>query len=180
MDAGRNDAGLDPIEVLLAEHGTILQVLDRVERESRRLEQAGLLREAFWHDVLRFHDEFDARLHHGKEEGLLFPVLEQNGWRPDAGPTAILRDEHRRAAHLRERLDGALRSRDRSRLAAAAAGYLDHQRAHLLKENQLLFPLARRLLSREQLMELRPGFDGLLADRRIGAWLRDYDGSLGC
>ncbi|MDO8348989.1 MAG: hemerythrin domain-containing protein, partial [Planctomycetota bacterium] len=106
----------DPIAVLLGEHHTILAVLDEVERESRRLEAQGMLREAFWDDLLHFADQFDCGLHHQKEEALLFPALEAAGLSPTSGPTAVLRDEHLRSQYWRQRIEQALRARDRMRL----------------------------------------------------------------
>ncbi len=145
MDSGALDwtRTSDPIDVLLAEHRTILQVVDEVERESRRLEGAAVLREVFWQDLLHFADEFDANLHHHKEEQILFPALERAGLSPNSGPTAVLRDEHLRTHFWRSRIEQALVARDRARLAAAASSYLDLVRTHVLKENQILFPLAR-------------------------------------
>lgn len=174
MDAGapNREPTDDPIDILLGEHRTILQVLDEVERESRRLETAAVLRESFWLDLLRFADEFDAGLHHEKEEKLLFPLLESAGLSPASGPTAVLRDEHLRSHFWRNRIEQALRQRDRSRLLAAAGSYLDLTRAHVLKENQILFPLARRLVSADDLARLRLEFRQLAADQRVGAWMR--------
>jgi hemerythrin-like domain-containing protein len=161
----------DPIDVLLGEHRTILRVLDEVERECRRLEQEAMLREAFWQDLLRFCDDFDAGLHHQKEEQLLFPLLELQG-PGTAGPTAVLRDEHLRCQFWVRRIEQAMQQRDRNRLAAAASSYLDLGRAHILKENQILLPLARRLLTVEQRERLHREFRLLAADQRLSHWLR--------
>jgi len=162
----------DPIEILLGEHRTILQVLDEVDRERARLEASAPLRDGFWSDVLRFVDEFDHGPHHQKEEHLLFPALEAAGLSPSSGPTTVLRDEHRRSDHGRLRLERALAGRDRPRLAAAAANYADLVRMHVLKENQILLPLARRLLSAPVLQHLHREFLPLAADQRIRSWLR--------
>ena len=174
MDSGALDWATadDPIDVLLGEHNTILQVLDQVERESRRLETQGLLRESFWDDLLHFADEFDKGLHHQKEEALLFPALEAAGLSPTTGPTAVLRDEHLRSNFWRQRIEQALRQRDRMRLSVSVASYLDLTRAHVLKENQILFPLARRLLRPDQLETLHREFRLLAADQRVGYWMR--------
>lgn len=160
------------IDVLLGEHQTILAVVDETERECRRVEEGSALREPFWRDVLRFADEFDHGLHHEKEEQLLFPALERVGLSVDQGPTAVLRDEHRRIRFWRSRLEQTLVARDRTRLAATAASYLDVLRAHVMKENQILFPLCRRLLDAATLESLHREFRTLAADQRVHHWLR--------
>ncbi len=174
MDAGAYDWECtdDPIEVLLAEHRTILQVLDEVERECRRVEAQAVLREAFWLDLLRFADEFDTRLHHEKEERILFPALEQRGLSPTSGPTAVLRDEHLRIHHWQARIAEAITRREKSRLAAATAHYVDVVRSHVLKENQILFPLARRLIPADELARMHREFRPLAADQSLRHWLR--------
>ncbi|MCU0867498.1 MAG: hemerythrin domain-containing protein [Planctomycetes bacterium] len=174
MDSGALDwtRSADPIDVLLGEHRTILQVVDEVERESRRLEAAAVLREAFWQDLLHFADEFDGKLHHHKEEQLLFPALERAGLQPDSGPTAVLRDEHLRTHFWRTRIEQALQTRDRARLAASAASYVDLVRMHVLKENQILFPLARKLIAADDLERMHREFRLLAADQRTHYWLK--------
>lgn len=162
----------DPIDMLLGEHRTILQVVDEVERESRRLEAAAVIRDAFWQDLLHFADEFDGNLHHHKEERLLFPALERAGLSPQTGPTAVLRDEHLRIHFWRSRIEQALVARDRARLTAAAASYVDLVRSHVLKENQILFPLARKLLAPTALLVLRREFQLLAAEQRTDHWLK--------
>ena len=117
-------------------------------------------------------DEFVDGLHHQKEEHLLFPALEAAGLSPTSGPTAVLRDEHERSKFWRARLGQALRSRDRTRLSAAASGWLDATRAHVQKENQILFPLTRRLLSAAELDRLHREFRLLAADQRVHAWIK--------
>jgi hemerythrin-like domain-containing protein len=163
----------DPIELLLGEHRTILQVLDEIERERARLEGDGILRDVFWRDVLHFIDEFDTNLHHQKEEQLLFPALEEAGLSATSGPTAVLRDEHRRTQFWRQRLEQALVARDRPRVGAAAASYVDLVRSHVMKENQILFPLARRLLTAEQLERLHRAFRPFAADQSLRYWLKN-------
>lgn len=175
MDAGASSLNPadGPIEVLLGEHRTILQVLDEVERERARLDGGAALREVFWRDLLHFVDEFDQNLHHQKEELLLFPALEAAGLSATSGPTAVLRDEHRRSTFWRQRLEQALVARDRLRVGAAAASYVDLVRLHVLKENQILFPLARKLLSAEVLDRLQRDFVPFLADQCVRTWLKN-------
>lgn len=161
----------DPIGILLAEHRTILQVLAEADRERARLEHTGILRTGLWQDVLRFLREFDLGVHHQKEDKLLFRELEACGLSTNNGPTTVLRDEHRRMEHWQHRLETAIAQRDAPRIAAAAASYCDLARTHILKENQIVFPLSRRLLSQQQLAMLHGAFTPLAADLRLDRWL---------
>ena len=103
-------------------------------------------------DKQKFFREFADRCHHGKEEDLLFPALEAQGFPRDAGPTAVMRMEH-------EQGRAAVRGMAES-LAAAAAGdraglehwlhsariYIELLRAHIQKEDHCLFGMAEEAL----------------------------------
>jgi hemerythrin-like domain-containing protein len=154
-----------PIETLVDEHRTILAVLDDMERECRSLDHGGELRPDFWRRTLRFLGEFE-RLHHAKEEGLLFRALEGTEMPPAASPTAVLRSEHGRCRLWCRAIADAASRRDRLKLVAAVQGLVDLQRLHIRSENALLFPLARRLLSVEEFSAMARAFeasdDGLM------------------
>ena len=151
------DASLrHPIETLVDEHRTILAVLVEMERECRSLEGGSALREAFWARTLQFLRDFE-RLHHDKEEGLLFCALDDAG--SPASSTAVLRSEHGRCRLWCQGIAHAVARRDRLQLVAAVQGYVDLERLHIRKENELLFPLARQVLSAEVFAGMASAFD---------------------
>jgi hemerythrin-like domain-containing protein len=136
-----------PIDILIDEHRTILAVLADMERECGHIGSDAVLDEGFWRRTLRFLEEFDDRLHHGKEEGVLFPALEAAGLSPHVGATSMLRSEHGRCCMWRGAIADAVAHGDRLSLLEAVQGLVDLQRQHIARENLLLFPLARHLLS---------------------------------
>jgi hemerythrin-like domain-containing protein len=86
------------------------------------------------------------RRHIGLEEELLFPEFERlAGMSPHAGPTAVMRHEHRR-------IEGFLATLERTIGEAGAqadearAGLLGVLVGHNVKEEQVLYPTADRLL----------------------------------
>lgn len=160
-----------PLSVLMAEHAVILGVLDSMERECLDLAAGKELRQAFWRRALAFHSDFADGLHHDREEKLLFPALERAGLGSN-GPTAMLRQEHERGRAWRQRLGSAINTGDALRVQAASAGFIDFQRQHIQKENLILFPLARQLLSPEVAAELRLAFQSLEADGGRGPQLQ--------
>lgn len=160
----------DAIESLAADHDLILRVLAALDGELRRIETDGIVRDGFWQQFHRFTERFDFAYHHVKEEQLLFPALERTGLGAATGPTTVLRDEHRHIEAWLARIDAALRQRDRNRLAAAVSGYLTVTRAHLLKENQIVFPLAKHLLEAGERARLLEQFERLAPDADVLAW----------
>ncbi len=90
--------------------------------------------------------------HHGKEEDILFPELEAAGVPREGGPIGVMLEEHRIGrAYVRdmvESLPGA-RSGDTNaaaKLQESAQGYIDLIRAHIDKEDSVLFMMADGLV----------------------------------
>ena len=83
----------------------------------------------------------------GGENDLLFPEFEsRSGIGPEAGPTAVMRREHREIEALLERIAGAIGhpGSDAEALRTALHRVLTD---HNLKEEQVLYPGTDRLLS---------------------------------
>lgn len=164
--AGPDASAAHPLDTLVKEHRTILEVLEEVEKESTAFAENRPLRMDVLRRALDQCDTYEEKLHHRKEEAL-FVAMEAAGLDPASGPTAVLRAEHAKNARWRDRLRKAMEANDRLRMQAAISGFIDEQRQHILKENQIVFPLARRLLSDETFRSLRQAF--ALADARFEA-----------
>ncbi len=152
-----------PTEILSDEHRVIEQVLACLERiaeeaETRTLDVAAA------RDVVTFVQNFADRCHHGKEEQRLFPAMERFGLPRDAGPTAVMRAEHesgRRAVRaMAVQIDDAERGDATAarRFANEARGFVEFLREHIAKEDQVLFPMADRMLPEAAQMELLESF----------------------
>ena len=102
---------------------------------------------------LRFFREFGDRRHHEEEERLLFTWLEAQGLSGSVGPLVVLRHEHELGRDLRQALvraaEGLAGSPDeRARFRDLALRYVELGLAHMVKEEEALFPLAERLARR--------------------------------
>lgn len=92
------------------------------------------------------------RCHNQKEERTVFPLLERAGMPVDGGPIAVMLAEHRQAKALVERLDAAAAAYvagDRAvlpELREVFAAYAALCKDHFWKENDILYPMAARML----------------------------------
>jgi DUF438 domain-containing protein len=92
------------------------------------------------------------RCHNQKEERAVFPLLQRAGMPVEGGPLAVMLQEHAQARALVERLDAAAAAfvgGDRARLGelrAVLAEYAELCKGHFWKENDILYPMAVRLL----------------------------------
>ena len=91
--------------------------------------------------------------HHGQEEDLLFEELASRGIPRTAGPVAVMLHEHEQGRALVRSMSGALdgaRGRDaeaRKILVNAGRAYMNLIRAHINKEDNVLFPMADQLVT---------------------------------
>jgi len=124
-------------------------------------EQVGLLGEYLQGYVEQCHNQ--------KEERHLFPRLEAAGMPRHGGPLAVMLHEHERATELLARLvplASAYAAGDRDQLATLRQVFGDYAalcKDHFWKENDILYPMALRLLSEAQADEVVRGIEAVEA-----------------
>jgi hemerythrin-like domain-containing protein len=115
-------------------------------------------------DFIEFARYFTDGCHHSKEERLLFPRLRERGAEASA-PVAAMLQEHEGGRERVRRLEAALDAAaggDSSAVPNVAenlAAYAALLRSHIAKENNVLFPLADRLLDDDDQRELTEAFE---------------------
>lgn len=145
---------------LREEHVLIRQGLDLLEAAAERLERGHPVPEAWWAGLFAWFHTFADRNHHAKEEHALFPAMAKAGLSAEGGgPISVMLQEHDEGrALVRLAADGEPGPR-----AAAARRYIDLLRAHIVKEDDILFPLADTVLDEEAQEALAREFDTLAA-----------------
>lgn len=140
---------VSPTRVLMDEHQTILRVLACTER----LVTADVGKDVgvvVYREIVDFLRTYADRLHHGKEEELLFPAMERNGLPHDQGPTAVMRYEHQEGRLLVRMMAAAVELPDaafrRETFRGPALDFVELLRGHIAKEDHILFPMADRAL----------------------------------
>jgi hemerythrin-like domain-containing protein len=157
---------MNAIQELRMEHDAVkltLKVLDKICQE---IELSGKLSDAQHVDhLLEFFTVFVDKCHHGKEEELLFPALEQIGVGRDKGPIGVMLREHQLGRECVQKMKTAF-SQFKTGVAPAAVDfnrsardYISLLNQHIDKENDVLFPMAEKQLSEAKLAELLKGFE---------------------
>lgn len=131
----------DPLIRFQAEHQEALTVLSRLEAAALALRRGGdpgpylaatLEAHAFLSTAVRAHND--------NEELALFPLL------GDDAPTAVFIEEHQRLRELERDLARVARAGDARATADVAIETVELLRAHIAREDDVLFPLARERL----------------------------------
>ncbi len=106
--------------ILRKEHDAILRVLELTEEAARKLDCGEAVPADTLGGLLRFFRIFADQCHHGKEEELLFPLLEQKGMPRAGGPIAVMLHEHESGRRLiREMAESEQQIRGGNRQAAS-------------------------------------------------------------
>lgn len=157
-----------PIAILVSEHKIILKNLDDLQRIIDILVmERGY--DDIEHEVRRLVEIADLLLntesHHQREEQVLFPRLEKHGI---TGPPRIMKIEHEELRARKRKIAQIVKSPRSMTLAdfiegvQEAGGYLtSNLRAHIFKEDNILYPTALETLDKEEWHEVLAEFDRL-------------------
>lgn len=162
-----------PTQILRKEHEAISRMLDAADRIAAQLERREPIRPELLEGVAEFFELFCDKCHHGKEEELLFPFLAKKGLPVEGGPIGVMLAEHtegRALAGRMKQLTAKYKEGDAeagTKWAAAAKEYSQLLRQHILKENNVLFPMAEGLLSPAEEDAIAEKFEQL-EDEKMG------------
>ena len=149
-------------EVLMEDHAMIERVFDAV-MGSLKAPSGSTARVVG--KARAFLLEYADGCHNHKEEQHLFPVIEARGIPRQGGPLAVMLQEHEQSRQLLARLGPmmeAVAGGDRSRvdeLARLFAEYAALMKNHYWKENDILYPMARRVMSQEDADNVLAGIE---------------------
>ncbi|GFO61218.1 cation-binding protein [Geomonas silvestris] len=142
----------DITQRLKDEHQLILRMLALLEKNARLTEAGSFMDYQFYLDGVDFIRNYADRFHHAKEEDVLFEALVANGMPRANSPVAAMLMEHdlgRSYVKAMEEAAGkALKGEpdQNDAIVANARGYLELLREHISKEDEILYPLAERVL----------------------------------
>ena len=158
-------------ETLRHEHEAILRMLDATEEVAHQLQAGVPVEPRILDGLLEFFRLFADQCHHGKEEDLLFPKLQEKGMPRETGPIGVMLLEHDQGRAFVRQMSGAAAGYAKgqpasgARWSAAASGYASLLREHIDKENNILFVMAERMLTPEEQRELARQFESVEVEK---------------
>jgi uncharacterized protein len=156
-------------ELLMTDHQLTEQVFEAVERElgEGQPPSASTLRQA----AVYFREYVDG-CHNRKEEDHLFPLIEQRGIPRHGGPLAVMLAEHEQNRNLLPQFCALVDDYAGGNAGALAelrrvfADYAALLKQHFWKENDILYPMARRVMSQDDAEAVVRGIDA--TERAVG------------
>lgn len=142
-------------QVMSDEHQLILRMIALVEKNTALLEQGKFRNWQFFLDAVDFIRNYADRFHHAKEEDVLFIELVKNGMPEKQSPIEAMQMEHDQGRAFVRAVETAAEKAlagetgQMSLIAENAKGYAELLRGHIDKEDNILYPLAERVLPQE-------------------------------
>jgi hemerythrin-like domain-containing protein len=157
-------------DILEQEHRTIEKIVRVTGVLADELAENRDIDDDILRDLGQFLRVYGHQCHHGKEESYLFPMLESRGVPEEGCPLGALRHEHEKSRALTQELVQASAEYAANRHAGSSAlsevlrNIAQFYPAHIWKEEYLLFPMARKVLSEEDDQRLLQEFKSVESD----------------
>jgi hemerythrin-like domain-containing protein len=158
-------------EQLVQEHQGIMLMLNIMSKVADKIEKAQELNKEHTEKILEFLKIFADKCHHGKEEDILFPVLESKGIQRENGPIGVMLYEHKVGRGFIKEMSEAFdkyKTGDKTalpKISNSMRSYINLLTGHIHKENDILFPMGDRVLSDQLQSELLEKFEKLEVEK---------------
>lgn len=156
---------MKPTEQLREEHNVIKLMLKILEAICGKLENEKDISKEHFEKVIEFIKVFADKCHHGKEEDLLFPAMEQAGIPREGGPIGVMLMEHNMGRDYVKGMSESVLSQDFKRFIENARGYIGLLEQHINKEDNILYLMADMHLSEMKQKELIQQFEKVERER---------------
>lgn len=159
---------MTPTETLKHEHKIILMVLDAIEREVISIRDTGKVNQDRLEKIVDFVRNFADRCHHAKEESQLFVKMQERGLPKEGGPIALVREHEEGRRLIKAVADAIPQAAQGDRMSKMTIsenllGYVNLLRAHIQKEDNILYPMADRFLTPADQKSLAEAFERIEA-----------------
>jgi len=157
LPANAEEEDVSPSEDLMREHGVLTRVLLVYEHTAHKIqtgEKPNLPAVSSAKEILR---EFIENHHERDEEKYLFPRFEKANELTDL--VSVLKHQHDVGRQLTDLIAQAIQRQSFDQLAANLLDFVHMYRPHQAREDTVLFPAFRNLVTRKQYNELKEQFE---------------------
>jgi len=158
-------------ENLKEEHRVIERMLKILNVACEKLKKDEEVSPEIFKKTIDFIRTFADRCHHEKEEDALFPMIEQHGFPRQGGPIGVMLQEHDRGRMYVRVLAEAVEKYGKGDKTAKQAiienamGYAMLLSQHIPKEDEILYPMADKVLEPTEQKELLETFETIEKER---------------
>ncbi len=156
---------MEATDILMSEHRVIERVIAVLDQAAGRLEAGEAVRPGFFIDAAEFIKGFADGCHHRKEEGVLFKAMAAGGVPVQGGPIGVMLSKHEQGRIFTRGMRAAAERLQTGEAAAQAdviqnaRGYAALLRQHIFKEDNILFPMAGKVIAAAQQERMSEDFE---------------------
>lgn len=156
---------MNAIDTLMNEHRLIEQILGSLETFAINLPNGADGDRGTVKDFADFLGNFADKCHHGKEEDRLFVAMNAHGFPKDFGPVAVMLADHVEGrGHVKALREigsgsGPMMGEESDAVVTHSHAYVSLLRAHIMKEDNILYPMAIQAIPAEEMAALSSSFD---------------------
>ena len=134
-------------KILSGEHENILKVVDALESEIGKLNNKNI-NALFFRKVIDFIRNYADKFHHAKEEDILFKEFNKcaEEGRVHCNPVEQMLVEHDEGRRCVKMMELGLDENNKEELIKGSGGYINLIREHILKEDNILYPMIEETL----------------------------------
>ena len=161
-------------QALVDEHRLILRMIALLEKNAPLTAEGKYRNWQFYLDGIDFIRQYADRFHHAKEEDVLFKALVDNGMPKDNSPVAAMLMEHDQGRGFVRAMDTAVQEAQAGSsdswqiIADNALRYAALLRDHISKEDEILYPLAERVIPETMRSGILQGYQNAEAQVSAG------------
>ena len=158
-------------DALKKDHRVIEKILRLLELTSKKLENGEDVPVDLLKKTLDFISNFADHYHHGKEEDILFKMMGEEGFGIEGGPITVMLDEHNTGRGYTRALSEGIEkyaSGDNNagkEIAENAMNYTRLLATHIMKEDNILYNMADKILTENQQEDILNKFAIVEKDR---------------
>ena len=148
-------------KILMDEHQNILTVVEALETACEKIAGTGPVDEDFLKKAIEFIRNYADKLHHSKEEEILFVEMKKNntGDKKSCNPVEQMLYEHDLGRKYIAGIKKGMMKRSRKIIVENARGYIYLIREHISKEDNILFPMSDETLDEKTKKEILTKFN---------------------
>lgn len=145
-------------QVLSDEHQNILKVIKALKKECQKIENGQEVDKEFFTTAIDFIRNYADKWHHAKEEDILFKAMCQDDVAMYCNPIDQMLHEHDLGRNYVKNLEASLAKDDINGILTNARGYAFLLEDHIFKEDNILYPMADQVLSKEKQQKIGQEF----------------------
>jgi hemerythrin-like domain-containing protein len=159
-----------PTEDLIHEHNAIKIMLNIMSKIAENIQAGKSFDIKDIGQIVDFLKTFADKCHHGKEETALFPALVLAGIPKENGPIGVMLHEHTIGRGYIKEISDAVETYNTDSisskpvLAKGLINYVNLLQNHIQKEENVLFPMANKVLSEKKQNEVFEQFEKIEED----------------